>query len=112
MTPQKQMIDVLNDLDRLIQQHENGCPYISERVYLAMRSQADHLAGLIRLLERVAKKPEKQTVYILSIAGHNHLAFSKREDAEKAKMKLNNDDEFYAEIEEIVIDKYINEATQ
>ena len=54
MNTQQQMIGVLNDLDRLIEQHENGCPYISERVYLAMRAQADYLAEEIRLLE-VAK---------------------------------------------------------
>ena len=110
MNTQQQMIDVLNDLDRLIKQHENGCPYISERVYLAMCSQADYLAGQIRLLEGVANKPEKQTVYVLSIAGHNNLAFFKRENAEKAKMKLDNEDEFYAEIEELVIDKYIDDG--
>ena len=51
MNAKKQMIGVLNDLDRLIEQHENGCPYISERVYSAMCSQADYLAEQIRLLE-------------------------------------------------------------
>ena len=51
MNTQQQMTEVLNDIDRLIQQHENGCPHISERVYLALCSQADYLAGQIRLME-------------------------------------------------------------
>ena len=55
MNTQQQMIDILNEFDRLIEQHENGCPYISERVYLAMCSQADYLAGQIRLLENENK---------------------------------------------------------
>ena len=45
---------VLSDMDRLIRQHEAGCPHISERVYLALCSQADYLAGQIRLMEAKA----------------------------------------------------------
>ena len=45
------MKGVLKDLDNLIKQHENGCPYISEAVYLAACSQADYLANQIRLVE-------------------------------------------------------------
>ena len=51
MNALQQMTAVLKDLDRLIQQHENGCPYISESVYLAACSQADYLANQIRLAE-------------------------------------------------------------
>ena len=55
---------------------------------------------------------EKQTVYVLHNNGYNATAHSTREKAEDALDRWNEADKYYADIEMLVIDKYINEKEE